>query len=129
MPNFIYILLNCSIRCKFTTTCCVQQRFSRPSSFISVSCFYPFLRFCIGTEVCQYEIGICPVTALGIQQRIIDFPEKLCVTGVFSINQLHEHLTDLPVRIEDILRIVASVLLVVDNQLGTETEDECIFLS
>lgn len=72
IPDFIHILLNSSVRCKFTCTSSIQERHLRPSFFVSISFLYFFLCCCIRFEISQNKVSICLVTAVCVQQRIID---------------------------------------------------------
>ena len=66
MPDVAHILLDGTVRGEFTSACCVEHGCSRPPVLVTVSCLDAFLRFRIGTEIFQDEVGICLGTVLCI---------------------------------------------------------------
>ena len=71
---------------------------------------------CVGLEVSQDEVGICSVAALRIQKRIVQIAESLSVIRrILTIDQLHQDTADILVVVEVIHRIVAAMILIVDN--------------
>ena len=130
MPDFIYVLLDGSVGCELSAACGIQHCHLSPSGFVSVSFFDTFLCVCIGTEVCQNEVSICTVAALGIQQRIVDLTESFrIIRCIFSVDQLHQHTSDILIAVEDVFWMISAILFIVDNFVCGQTEDECILFS
>ena len=68
MPDIIYILFNCSVRCKFTCACCVQHSHTSPAFFIFVCFFYFLLCCCIGAEVSKDEVLVCSLSTILVEE-------------------------------------------------------------
>ncbi|SCH33629.1 Uncharacterised protein [uncultured Clostridium sp.] len=85
---------------------------------------------CIGPEILQDEVGVRTVAVVRIQQGIIQVTEQLRILGcVITIDQLHQHVTDILIGIEDIHGVVAAMLLIIDNLVCAQTEDKGVFLT
>ena len=76
MPQLVYILLNRTVRSKFTAACHVQHSHPCPAFLVTVSLLNLALSCCVGLEVSQDKVGICSVAALRIQKRIVQIAES-----------------------------------------------------
>ena len=86
MPDLIHILLDGTVGSEFSGAGHVHHSHSCPALLIAVSSFYFLLCLCIGLKVCQNEVGICAVAALGVQQRIIDLAETFrIIRSIFTL--------------------------------------------
>ena len=115
MPDIIHIFLNGSVGREFAAACGVQHSHLSPAFFIAVSFFHTFLCFCIGTEVSQNEVSVRTVCISGIQKRIIQITEQLCIVAESSVDKLHQYLTDIAVCVVDHVWIIAAVVFIIDN--------------
>ena len=88
------------------------------------------MRLGIGAEILQDKVDIRTVSVRAGEQGVINVAETLrIIRRVEAVDQLHEHAANLLIRIEDIHRVVAAVLLVVNDLVRRHTEDERIVLA
>ena len=129
MPDVILILLDRTVRCKLAGRCHVQDRHLRPACLVLI-CLYD-LGSCsvVGLEVCKDEVLVSSAILVG-QQRIIDLTEHFHITvGISAVDQLHEHAADILIGVEVIVRIIAAMILEVDDLFRRQTEDKCILFA
>ena len=129
MPDFIHILLNGSVGCKFAGTSHIENCALSPAGCIPVSRFHFLLRLCIGLEILQDEISIRLVGGQGIQQGIIQRTEQLLVCGIGSVNQLCQHLVDIRIFLEYLHGIIPAMVLILNHLVRGQTEDKGILFS
>ena len=85
------------------------------------------LCFCIGTEVFQDEVWIRSVVTAIDEQRIVQLAESLrLVRRILPVDQLHQHVTDILIGIEQLGRIITALFLKSDDLIGAHTEEMCI---
>ena len=121
MPDIIYIFLNRSVGCELTGTCSIQHSHTSPAFFVFVCFFHFLLRCCIRTEVSKNEVLVCSLSAILVEERIVQITEQFCIRGEGSVDKLCQYLTDLIICIIDDSRIISAIVFVVDNFICTQT--------
>ena len=106
MPDVPDILFDRSVGRELSGARGIHQRHFRPAHAVVVRFLHPLLRLGVGAEIREDEVLVRTAEHIG-EQRVIEILEHPRVGVEGSVNHLREHLTDLRVVVENVIRVVA----------------------
>ena len=80
-------------------------------------------------EILEDKVAVRLVRIQRIQKRIVKASEQFPVIGIRAVYKLVYNLANLHITVVDIHWIVAAVVLIVDDLVGTQTKDKCILIA
>ena len=128
LPDLVHVLFDRTVRRELACAGRIHHSHAGPSLVIAVSLLDSLLRFRIRTEVSKNEVLVGRAVVVR-EQRIVDRPEQLRITVKCTVHELDQDLADFRVIVENIIRVITAVMLIVDDFIGGQTEDERVLLA